>query len=55
VRQTYELGAKNLIEYLVEERRFIELENEFIDAQLETYLARVEVLRHANAPDLIKK
>ncbi len=55
VRQTYELGAKNLIEYLVEERRFIELENEFIDAQLETYLARVEILRAANAPDLIKK
>ncbi|MEJ7861226.1 MAG: TolC family protein [Pyrinomonadaceae bacterium] len=55
VRQTYELGAKNLIEYLVEERRFIELENEFIDAQLETYLARVEILRHANAPELIKK
>jgi len=55
VRQTYELGAKNLIEYLVEERRFIELENEFIDAQLETYLARVEILRAANAPELIKK
>lgn len=55
VRQTYELGAKNLIEYLVEQRRFIELENEFIDAQLETYLARVEILRAANAPELIKK
>ncbi|MDQ3750242.1 MAG: TolC family protein [Acidobacteriota bacterium] len=55
VRQTYELGAKNLIEYLVEERRFIELENEFIDAQLETYLARVGILRAANAPELIKK
>jgi len=55
VRQTYELGAKNLIEYLVEERRFIELENEFINAQAETYLARVEILRAANAPELIKK
>ncbi len=55
VRQTYELGAKNLVEYLVEERRFIELENEFINAQLETYLARVEILRHANASELIKK
>ena len=55
VRQTYELGARNLIDYLIEQRRFIELENEFIDAQLETYLARVEILRHANAPELIKK
>ena len=55
VRQTYELGAKNLIEYLVEERRFIELENEFIDKQLETYLARIEILRATNAPELIKK
>jgi cobalt-zinc-cadmium efflux system outer membrane protein len=55
VRQTYELGARNLIEYLVEQRRFIELENEFIDAQLETYLSRVEILRATNAPELIKK
>ncbi len=55
VRQTYELGAKNLIDYLVEQRRFIELENEFLNTQLETYLARVEILRAAGAPQLIKK
>jgi cobalt-zinc-cadmium efflux system outer membrane protein len=55
VRQTYELGSRNLIDYLVEQRRFIELENEFINTQLETYLARVEILRAANAPELIKK
>ena len=55
VRQTYELGRRNLIEYLVEERRFIELENEFIDAQLVVYQARVEILRATNTPELIKK
>ncbi len=55
VRQTYELGRRNLIEYLVEERHFIELENEFIDAKLAVYQARVEILRATNAPELIKK
>ncbi|MCY7376688.1 MAG: hypothetical protein LH472_12075, partial [Pyrinomonadaceae bacterium] len=55
VRQTYELGARNLIDYLIEQRRFIELENEFIDAQLAVYAARVEILRATNAPELIKK
>ncbi len=55
VRQTYELGARNLIDYLVEQRRFIELENEFIDAQLAVYVARVEILRATNAPELINK
>jgi outer membrane protein TolC len=55
VRQTYELGARNLIEYLIEQRRFIELENEFIDAQLAVYAARVEILRATNAPELINK
>ncbi len=55
VRQTYELGARNLIDYLIEERRFIEIENEFIDAQLKVYAARIEILRATNAPELIKK
>lgn len=55
VRQTYELGARNLIDYLIEERRFIELENEFIDAQLKVYLGRVEILRALSAPELIVK
>ncbi len=55
VRQTYELGARNLIEYLVEERRYIEIENEFIDAQLKVYAARVEILKAANAPELTAK
>lgn len=55
VRQTYELGARTLIDYLVEERRFIELETAFIDAQLAVYLARVEFERAAFAPGLIIK
>lgn len=55
VRQTYELGARNLIDYLIEQRRFIELENEFIDAQLAVYAAWVEILRATNAPELINK
>ncbi len=55
VRQTYELGSKTLLDYIAEQRRFIETENGFIDAQLETYLARVEILRATNATELIRK
>jgi cobalt-zinc-cadmium efflux system outer membrane protein len=50
VRQTYELGSKPLFDYINEHHRFIEVENGFIDAQLETYLARVEILRAASLP-----
>lgn len=55
VRRTYELGARNLVDYLIEERRYIDIENEFIDMQLAVYQANVEVLRATNSPDLIKK
>ena len=55
VRQIYELGAKPLFDYITEQRRFIETESGFIDAQLETYLARIEILRAANAPELTNK
>ncbi len=55
VRQTYELGSRNLIDYLVEERRFIELETEYIDAQLAVHHTRVEIKRATSAPQLIKK
>jgi len=54
VRQTYELGARNLVDYLVEQRRYIELENEFIDSQLTVYQALVEMLRATAAPELTK-
>jgi outer membrane protein TolC len=55
VRQTYELGSKSLLDYIAEQRRFIELENDFIDAQLAVYNARVEILRATSSPELIKK
>ena len=55
VWQTYELGKRNLSDYIAEERRFLEIENELIDALLETYLARIEILRATNATELIKK
>lgn len=55
VRQTYELGSKTLIDYISEQRRFIELENDFIDAQLAVYNARVEIQRSTSSPELIKR
>ncbi len=55
IKQTYELGSKTLIDYLGEQRRFIELENDFIDAGLAVYNARVEIARAAAAPELIKR
>ncbi len=55
VRQTYELGSKTLIDYLGEQRRYIDLENDFIDAQLAVYNARVEIARASASPELIKK
>ena len=54
VRQTYELGSKSLIDYIGEQRRFIELENDFIDAQLAVYNARLEILRATASPELTK-
>lgn len=55
VRLTYEYGSRTLIDYLVEQRRYIEIENSFIDAQLEVYLARIEIARATVAPELITK
>jgi outer membrane protein, heavy metal efflux system len=52
VRQTYELGSKTLIDYLGEQRRFIELQNGYIEALLETYKARVEIGRAVASPTL---
>ena len=51
--QTYELGSKTLLDYIAEQRRFIELENGYIDTLLETYLARVDILRTVAEPKLI--
>ena len=55
VRQTYESGKKSLIDYIGEQRRFIELKNDFIDAQLAVYNSRVEIQRAAASPELIKR
>ncbi len=53
--QTYELGSRSLLDYLTEERRFLEIELEAIDAQLEVYQAHVEMMRSYNAPELTSK
>ena len=55
VWQTYELGKRTLSDYIAEERRFLEVENELIDALLETYLARIEILKAANLAELTQK
>lgn len=52
VRQTYEIGSKTLLDYIAEHHRYIGTENGFIDAQLEAYLAMVEILKATNAPEL---
>ena len=50
VRQTYELGSKTMIDYLGEQRRFIDLQNGYIDALLDTYKARVNIERAVASP-----
>jgi cobalt-zinc-cadmium efflux system outer membrane protein len=54
VRQTYELGSKTLIDYLGERRRYIELQNSYIDTLLDTYKARVEVERAVGSSSVTK-
>ncbi|MBK7393794.1 MAG: TolC family protein [Chloracidobacterium sp.] len=53
--QTYELGSRSLLDYIAEQRRFLDVENELIDAELETYIANIEIMRATNSPELIKK
>jgi cobalt-zinc-cadmium efflux system outer membrane protein len=55
VRKTYELGSKTLLDYIAEQRRFIELEGAYIDALLDTYRARVEIGRATGSPELNKR
>lgn len=54
VRQTYELGSKTLIDFLGEQRRFIELENDFIETQLAVYDARIAILSASSSPQLLR-
>lgn len=53
--RTYEFGKNTLSDYIAEERRYLEIENEVTDALLETYLAKIEILRATSAPKLIIK
>jgi outer membrane protein, heavy metal efflux system len=55
VRQTYELGSKTLLDFIAEQRRFIEVETGFIDSLLETYLARVEIERATASRGLLTR
>ena len=55
IRKTYELGAKALLDYIGEQRRFVELENDYVDSILEAYLARVRVARAAASPELLRR
>ncbi len=55
VWQTYELGDKDLLDYIGEERRYLELENNLIDAKLAVYQARIEIYRAINSPELTGK
>jgi outer membrane protein, heavy metal efflux system len=55
IYQTYELGSKNLSDYIGEQRRFIDIENEYVDSLLDTYLARLEVERAIASPELVTK
>lgn len=55
IRQTYEIGTANLLDYIAELRRYIETEMNFIDAQLDAYRARAELIRATNAPELLQK
>ncbi|HEX8560302.1 MAG TPA: TolC family protein [Pyrinomonadaceae bacterium] len=55
IRQTYELGSKTLLDYIAEQRRYIELETDYVDSILETYLARVRVASASASPGLTGK
>jgi cobalt-zinc-cadmium efflux system outer membrane protein len=55
IRKTYELGSKSLLDYIAEQRRYYEVEAEFVDAVLNTYQARVEINRASASPELLKK
>ena len=55
IRKTYELGSKTLLDYIAEQRRYIELENDYVDSLLETYRARVRVALASGAPELLSR
>jgi cobalt-zinc-cadmium efflux system outer membrane protein len=50
VKQVYESGARTLIDYINEQRQFIEVENNYIDSLLDSYKGRVEIERAIGSP-----
>lgn len=55
IRKTYDLGSKTLLDYIAEQRRYIELEDDYVNSILETYLSRVEIERASASPGLTGK
>ena len=55
IYKTYELGSRTLLDYIAEQRRFIEVQTNYIDAVLETYQARVEVSRVSGSAELMTR
>jgi cobalt-zinc-cadmium efflux system outer membrane protein len=53
--QMYELGSRSLLEYISEERSFLKIEIELIDAEFDTYTANIDVMKAVNSPELRKK
>jgi cobalt-zinc-cadmium efflux system outer membrane protein len=50
LRQAYTLGQKNLLDYITEQRRFIEIETGYTDLLKENFEALVEIERAAGLP-----
>jgi cobalt-zinc-cadmium efflux system outer membrane protein len=50
LRQAYTLGQKNLLDYITEQRRFIDVETGYTDLLKESFAALVEIERVAGLP-----
>ena len=50
VQQTYTLGQKTLIDYINEQRRYIDIETGYTDALKEFFNSLVEIERAAGSP-----
>ncbi len=55
IYKTYELGAKPLLDYITEQRRYIEVQTGYIDSVLDTYQARVQIESASSSPGLITR
>ncbi len=55
IRQTYEIGSKSLLDYITEQRRFIEIERDFVDSEREVYAARIEIRKAVFSKELVRK